>query len=96
MHRQAIGIHYCVNLARQAPSRATHILAIVVRDAGSVLVHAHDDEEVPFELSERYAAAHAGPGVRLRALEDGGHYGLIDPEHPAFDEVLAALDLLAS
>jgi len=25
-----------------APSRATHILEIVVRDAGSVLVHAHD------------------------------------------------------
>jgi hypothetical protein len=24
------------------PSRATHILVIVVRDAGSVLVHAHD------------------------------------------------------
>jgi hypothetical protein len=28
--------------ARQAPSRAAHILLIVVRDAGSVLVHAHD------------------------------------------------------
>ena len=42
MDRQAIGIHHCVNLARQAPSRATHILVIVVCDAGSVLVHAHD------------------------------------------------------
>jgi hypothetical protein len=31
-----------VNPARQAPSRATDILVIVVCDAGSVLVHAHD------------------------------------------------------
>jgi hypothetical protein len=28
-----------VNLAGQATSRATHILMIVVRDAGSMLVH---------------------------------------------------------
>jgi hypothetical protein len=34
--------HHRVNLARQAPLRATHILVIVVRDTGSVLVHAHD------------------------------------------------------
>src|SRR5450759_76935 len=31
-----------MSLARQAPSRATHILVIAIRDAGSVLVHAHD------------------------------------------------------
>jgi hypothetical protein len=42
MDRQAIGVHHRVYLARQAPSRATHILVIVVRDTGSVLVHAHD------------------------------------------------------
>ena len=42
MDRQAVGVHDRVNLARQAPSRATHVLVIVVRDAGSVLVHAHD------------------------------------------------------
>jgi hypothetical protein len=42
MDRQIIGVHHRVNLARQAPSRATHILVIVVRDRGSVLVHAHD------------------------------------------------------
>jgi hypothetical protein len=39
MDRQAIGVHDRVNLAGQASSRATHILTIVVRDAGSVLVH---------------------------------------------------------
>src|SRR5215831_15750602 len=42
MDRAAIGVHHRVNFARQAPSRATHILVIVVRDTGSVLVHAHD------------------------------------------------------
>jgi len=29
-------------------------------------------------------------------VEEGGHYGLIDPEHPAFARVLEAVDLLAS
>ncbi|MDU0314018.1 alpha/beta fold hydrolase [Phycicoccus sp. M110.8] len=62
----------------------------------ALVVHARDDDVVPFELSERYAAAHHGPSVRLRPVADGGHYGLIDPEHPAFGQVLAAVDLLAS
>ncbi|MDR6863541.1 alpha/beta hydrolase [Phycicoccus sp. 3266] len=62
----------------------------------ALVVHARDDDVVPFELSERYAAAHHGPSVRLRPVADGGHYGLIDPEHPAFAEVLSAVDLLAS
>ena len=42
MDRQAIGVHDRVNLARQAPSRATNVLVIVVCDTGAVLVHAHD------------------------------------------------------
>jgi hypothetical protein len=42
LDRQAIGVHDRANLAGQAPSRATHILMLVVRDTGSVLVHADD------------------------------------------------------
>ena len=42
MDRQAIGVDQRVNLAREASSRATHSLVIVVRDTRSVLVHAHD------------------------------------------------------
>jgi pimeloyl-ACP methyl ester carboxylesterase len=61
-----------------------------------LLLHARDDEVVPFELSERYAAAHHGPNVRLVVVPGGGHYGLIDPENAAFARVLAAIDLLAS
>ncbi|GAB3439466.1 alpha/beta hydrolase [Phycicoccus ginsengisoli] len=60
------------------------------------LLHARDDDVVPFELSERYAATHHGPAVRLHPVAGGGHFGLIDPENPAFAEVLAAVDLLAS
>ena len=36
MDRQAIAVHNRVNLTRQPLSRATHILVIDVRDAGSV------------------------------------------------------------
>jgi hypothetical protein len=42
MDRQATGVHHRVNLAVSPPLRATDILAIVVRDRGSVLIHAHD------------------------------------------------------
>jgi hypothetical protein len=38
MDRQAVGAHDRLNRARKAPSPATDILMIVVRDAGSVLV----------------------------------------------------------
>src|SRR5690242_4738769 len=38
----------------------------------ALVVHARDDDVVPFELSERYAAAHHGPSVRLRPVADGG------------------------
>jgi acetyl esterase/lipase len=62
----------------------------------TLLLHARDDQEVPFEQSERYAVAHHGPNVRLTAVPDGGHYGLIDPEHPAFSHVVSAVDLLSS
>lgn len=61
-----------------------------------VVVHARDDAEVPLELSERYAAAHHGPNVRLVVVPSGGHYGLIDPDNTAFAQVLAAVDLLSS
>ena len=61
-----------------------------------LLLHARDDDVVPIELSERYAAVHHGPTVRFREVSGGGHYGLIDPEHAAFGEVVAAVDLLSS
>lgn len=62
----------------------------------TLLLHGADDDVVPPGLSQGYAARHRSAAVRLRVVHGCGHYGLIDPEHPAFAEVLAALDLLAS
>ena len=40
--RQPVRVHHCMNFAGQSASRATHRLASVSSDAGSVLMHAHD------------------------------------------------------
>ena len=42
LHRQTIGVHDGVNLAGKSASRTAHMLFSVARDAGPVLVHAHD------------------------------------------------------
>jgi len=68
-----------------------------------VLVHGVDDDVVPPAVSRFYrekVAALAGSGpvppVTLHELVGCGHYGLIDPEHPAFAEALAAVSGIAS
>src|ERR1700732_2746069 len=42
MDRQPVGVHDRVNLACQTASGPAHMFLIVISDAGSVLVHAHD------------------------------------------------------
>ena len=42
MHRQAIGVHHRVTLTRKSATRTAHILMFIVRNAGPVLVHAHN------------------------------------------------------
>src|ERR1700738_1002868 len=42
LHKQAIGVHDSVNLARKPASRPAHVLFSVARDAGSMLVHTDD------------------------------------------------------
>jgi acetyl esterase/lipase len=65
-----------------------------------LLVHGRDDDVVPLGVSESYLAAQrhrpGGAEVALRAVAGCGHFGLIDPEHPGFAEVLAAVATLAS
>lgn len=66
-----------------------------------VLVHGADDDIVPPTISRSYAervSSLAGSPlpVTLREVEGCEHFGLIDPEHPAFAEVLAAVSGLAS
>ncbi|MEJ2481209.1 MAG: hypothetical protein P8Y78_13830, partial [Acidihalobacter sp.] len=56
------------------------------------IVHGVQDEVVPIEVSEAYAARH--PGTRLTAIDDCGHFQLIDPLSKAWDGVLEALQRL--
>jgi acetyl esterase/lipase len=63
------------------------------------LVHGADDDVVPAAISRSYAehtAPRAQVPVSLREVGGCEHFGLIDPEHPAFAEVLAAVSDLAS
>ncbi|OFE19035.1 hypothetical protein BA895_00815 [Humibacillus sp. DSM 29435] len=57
------------------------------------LVHGDADHIVPLEVTHEYlsAARLAGGDVRLDVVAGAGHYELIDPEHPAFARVLAAI-----
>jgi acetyl esterase/lipase len=66
-----------------------------------VLVHGRDDDTVPLGVSESYLErqrdrADERAEVRLHAVEGCGHFGLIDPDHPGFAEVLAAVALFDS
>jgi hypothetical protein len=42
LHRQTIAVHNDMDLAGQPATRATNMLAAVIGDAGSMLVHADD------------------------------------------------------
>jgi acetyl esterase/lipase len=53
-----------------------------------VLVHDPDDPQVPYALSLSYVAAH--PAAQVVDVA-GGHFGVIDPEGPAWSTVRQAL-----
>lgn len=58
------------------------------------LVHGDDDRQVPVDFSRAFAAAAraAGDEVTLYELPGVEHFGLIDPQSPAWPAVLAALE----
>jgi acetyl esterase/lipase len=57
------------------------------------IVHGSRDDVVPMNQSDTYVAAarEAGQDVTVTVI-DGDHGAVIDPGHPAFDELLVALD----
>jgi acetyl esterase/lipase len=55
-----------------------------------IVIHGTADEDVPYEMSERYVAA-AGGEAELVTLDGAGHFDAIDPQSPAFGETLAAV-----
>jgi acetyl esterase/lipase len=62
------------------------------------LVHGTADTNVPFELSERYAAATSASGgdARLIALPGTDHFDIVDPRAPQWRSVLDAVSALLS
>jgi len=63
------------------------------------IVHGLDDDVVPVGISRSYTAWAEARRAAARAVREVAgceHFGLIDPEHPAFAEVLAAVAELAS
>lgn len=65
-----------------------------------LLLHGADDEIVPPEVSLSYARAvsrsrHSHAKVRSTVIPACEHFGLIDPEHPAFAVVLDAVRTLS-
>ncbi len=57
------------------------------------LLHGTADENVPFEISQRYydAARARGDDVTLVPLPDVGHFELIDPESSVWERVLGTV-----
>jgi pimeloyl-ACP methyl ester carboxylesterase len=54
-------------------------------------VHGSEDEDVPLEISERFAAAH---DAELAVFEGEGHFGHIDPAHPMWRRAADWLDAI--
>jgi acetyl esterase/lipase len=67
--------------------------ALVPLGVPQLLVHGARDDVVPSAQSSGYAAAAhaAGDDVELVELPDVDHFDVIEPEHPAWDAVLARL-----
>jgi pimeloyl-ACP methyl ester carboxylesterase len=55
-----------------------------------IVIHGTADEDVPYEMSERYVAAAAGE-AELVTLDGAGHFEPIDPQAAAFQETLTAI-----
>jgi acetyl esterase/lipase len=58
-----------------------------------IVLHGTADDSVPHAMSERYVEA-AGGEAELLALEGTGHFELIDPLAPQFEQTLGALGRL--
>lgn len=61
-----------------------------------VLVHGTEDDRVPLAVSRSWMSRVGTTGRdRVVELPGCGHFGVIDPEHDAYAEVLAAVESLA-
>lgn len=75
--------------------RVADPVALVGHGVPVLLTHGEDDEDVPVELSHRYARAAAAAGDRVEVVvRPGDHDAVIDPNDALWEAVLAALDEL--
>lgn len=72
-------------------------LALLPLGVPQILIHGTEDTSVPFEISERYAAAARAKGdqVQLLALPGAGHFELVDPRTPEWQSVLQSVRKVA-
>ncbi|KRF34980.1 alpha/beta hydrolase family protein [Nocardioides sp. Soil805] len=87
-------------LMGSAPDSPDYELADPMRhvplDVPAWLVHAADDPVVPISQSEDYVAAALRAGAEAELVEvEGGHFGVIDVEAPAWADIVAVLDEIA-
>ena len=79
----------------EAPQRYMTASPIEMLPLGirQVLIHGTEDENVPFELSQAYekAATRAGDSVELVTLKGAGHFEVVDPKQPEWEDVLGAV-----
>ncbi|MBF9128117.1 alpha/beta hydrolase [Plantactinospora sp. S1510] len=59
----------------------------------TVILHGTLDQQVPVEMSRRYAAdvGHSGAELRMVELPNSEHFGLVDPESDVWSAVIAGL-----
>jgi acetyl esterase/lipase len=83
----------------QVPERydAASPLSLLPLGVPQILVHGTADSSVPFEISERYAAAalEKGDEVQLVALPGAGHFEIVDPRTPEWQSVLQSVRKVA-
>jgi dipeptidyl aminopeptidase/acylaminoacyl peptidase len=66
-------------------------LELLPLGVSQLVIHGTADEDVPYEMSERYVDAAAGE-AELVTLEGVGHFELIDPQAPPFAETASAIE----
>jgi acetyl esterase/lipase len=97
-HRLGLGDGAVATLLGGSPERVPHRYAYAEPGRPhrpTVVVHGARDQQVPVELSRRWAAG-PGAGADLRELPDAEHFAVIDPLSGAWPAVTGALAELAA
>jgi acetyl esterase/lipase len=97
---QQLGTGAVEALMGSAPDDPDYELADPARhvplDVPAWMVHAPDDEVVPISQSRDYVEAARAAGADAELVEvEGGHFGVIDVEAPAWADIVTVLESIA-